>query len=52
MSQAVDQINKRYGSHTVRPLALSYQHGWEMRREHLSPRYMTQLDEVLRVKAC
>jgi DNA polymerase V len=52
LMQAVDQLNKRYGSHTVRPLAVSYQHGWEMRREHLSPRYTTRLNEVLRVKAC
>jgi Domain of unknown function (DUF4113) len=50
--QAVDQINRRYGGHTVRPLAVSYQHGWEMGPEHLSPRYRTRLDEVLRVKAC
>ncbi|HEY9404493.1 MAG TPA: DUF4113 domain-containing protein [Pyrinomonadaceae bacterium] len=38
--------------YTVRPLALSADRGWEMRRQHLSPRYTTRLDEVLKVKAC
>jgi DNA polymerase V len=52
LMQAVDQLNRRYGSDTVRPLAASSEHGWEMRREHLSSRYTTRLDEVLRVKAC
>jgi DNA polymerase V len=51
LMQAVDQINKKYGSYKVRPLAVSYKHGWEMRREHISPRYTTRLNEVLRVKA-
>ena len=52
LMQAVDQINRKYGSYTVRPLAVSYEHGWEMRREHISPRYTTRLNEVLKVKAC
>jgi DNA polymerase V len=52
LMQTVDQLNRRYGGHTVRPLAVSSQHGWEMRREHLSPRYMTRIDEVLKVNAC
>lgn len=52
LMQAVDQINRKYGSYTVRPLAINYEHGWEMRREHISPRYTTRLNEVLKVKAC
>lgn len=50
--RAVDQINRRHGSRTVRPLSVSTERAWEMRRDHLSPRYTTRLDEVLRVKAC
>lgn len=50
--RAVDEINRRHGRYTVRPLAASSERGWEMRRQHLSPRYTTRLDEVLRVKAC
>ena len=49
--RAVDEINRRHGRHTVRPLAVSSERGWEMRRQHLSPRYTTRLDEVLRVRA-
>lgn len=41
LMQAVDLVNRKYGSFTVRPLAVSYEHGWEMRRNHLSPRYTT-----------
>jgi DNA polymerase V len=52
LMQAVDQINRKYGSYTVRPLTVNYEHGWEMRREHISPRYTTRLNEVLKVKAC
>ena len=49
---AVDQLNQRHGRHTVRPLALDRERGWEMRRGHVSPRYTTRLGEVLKVKAC
>jgi DNA polymerase V len=50
--RAVDEINRRHGRYTVRPLAVSSERGWEMKRQHVSPRYTTRLDEVLRVKAC
>lgn len=52
LMEAVDRINRRHGSYTVRPLAVSCDRGWEMRREHLSPRYTTRINEVLSVKAC
>jgi len=48
---AVGEINRRHGRHTVRPLALSADRGWDMRRQRLSPRYTTRINEVLRVKA-
>ncbi len=49
--RTVDEINRRHGRYTVRPLSLGNDRGWEMRRQNLSPRYTTRLDEVLRVKA-
>jgi DNA polymerase V len=49
--RAVDDLNRRHGRHTVRPLGLSSERVWEMRRQHVSPRYTTRLDEVLRVRA-
>jgi DNA polymerase V len=50
--EAVDRINRRHGHHTVRPLALGHDRGWEMRRGRLSGRYMMQLEETLKVRAC
>jgi DNA polymerase V len=52
LMETVDQINSKHGRHTVRPLAVGGQRGWEMRRGNLSPRYTTQLGEILRVRAC
>jgi DNA polymerase V len=52
LMKAVDKINCKYGRHTVRTLAMGNDWRWEMRRERLSGRYTTRLDEVLRVKAC
>ena len=48
---AVDAIHRQQGRYTVRPLSLSADRGWDMRRHRLSPRYTTRIDEVLRVKA-
>jgi DNA polymerase V len=48
---AVDEINRRHGRHTVRPLSLGAGSGWDMRWQKVSPRYTTRIDEVLRVKA-
>jgi DNA polymerase V len=48
----VDRLNRKYRSHTVRPLAMGCERGWEMQRGRVSPRYTTRLDEVLSVKAC
>jgi DNA polymerase V len=50
--QAVDEINRRHGRYTVRPFAVNSEREWEMKRQHLSPRYTTRLNEVLKVKAC
>jgi DNA polymerase V len=51
LMETVDRINRRHGRHTVRPLAIGDDRGWEMKRGRLSGRYTTRLDEVLRVKA-
>ena len=52
LMEAVDRINRKHGRHTIRPLAIGHDRGWEMRRGRLSGRYTTRLNEVLRVKAC
>jgi DNA polymerase V len=52
LMEAVDQINRKHGRYSVRPLSMGLQRGWEIRREHLSGRYTTRLEEILKVKAC
>lgn len=52
LMEAVDRINRKHGRHTVRSLAMGHDRGWEMRRERLSGRYTTRLNEVLKVRAC
>ena len=51
LMEAVDRINRKYGRFTIRPLAVGFDHKWEMKQARLSSRYTTRLDEVLRVRA-
>lgn len=44
--RAVDKINTRFGRHTVRPLAMGFEHKWKMKQEKLSNRYTTRLNEI------
>jgi DNA polymerase V len=50
LMEAVDQINRKHGRHTIRPLSMGYEHGWQMKRERLSKRYTTRWDELLTVR--
>jgi hypothetical protein len=47
---AVDEINRRHGRHTLRPLSMGHGQKWQMKREMLSPRYTTNWREVPRVR--
>lgn len=49
--KAVDKINGRFGRHTVRPLAMGFDHKWKMKQEKLSSRYTTRLNEIPNVTA-
>lgn len=51
LMEAVDRLNKKYGQHTLRPLSMGFQQGWDMKRERLSGKYTTRLDEVLKARA-
>ena len=51
LMEAVDAINRKYGKHTVRPLAMGCEQGWQMKRTRLSRRYTTRWDELLTVRA-
>jgi DNA polymerase V len=43
---AMDEVNARYGRHTVFPAAMGIQRPWKQRAEHRSPRYTTRLSEL------
>lgn len=48
---ALDSINARYGRGALRPGGTSAAGAWDMRRQQLSPRYTTALDEMLVARA-
>ena len=49
--QALDAVNARYGRRTLTPAIAGIQQRWSMRRQRLSPRYTTRLDEALEARA-
>jgi DNA polymerase V len=51
LMEAVDRLNKKYGQHTLRPLSMGFEQEWQMKQGHLSGRYTTRLDEVLKARA-
>jgi DNA polymerase V len=51
LMEAADRLNKKYGQHTLRPLSMGFQRAWDMKRERLSGRYTTRLDEMLKARA-
>jgi DNA polymerase V len=51
LMEAVDEINRKHGKHTIRPLAMGFEQKWQMKRSRLSKRYTTRWDELLTVRA-
>ncbi len=49
LMQAIDMVNSRYGSGTLR-LAVAGSSGWKQRMERLSPRYTTCWEDIIDVK--
>lgn len=45
----MDQINARWGRGTIQPGRVPFAPEWGMRRELLSPSFMTRLDQLWRV---
>lgn len=48
---AMDAVNARYGSGTLRPLATGIRRDWATRAGRLSPRYTTRIDEIMVAQA-
>lgn len=51
LMKAVDKINRLYGQQKIRLAAQDTGRVWKMKQEHLSPRYTTNINEILVVKA-
>lgn len=51
LMQSIDKINGRHGRHTVRPLAMGFEHKWKMKQQKLSSRYTTRINEIATVTA-
>jgi DNA polymerase V len=51
LMSALDEVNRRYGRHTIRPAVVGHQHRWQVKAAHRSPAFTTRLSEVLSVKA-
>lgn len=51
LMQTLDTINQKHGQDMVRIGAQDTGKTWKMRRERLSPRYTTQLSDIITVKA-
>lgn len=49
--RAMDAINMRFGRNTVRPAALAAPSRWSMRRNNVSPRYTTDLNELFAARS-
>ncbi|ARW11791.1 Y-family DNA polymerase [Acetobacter ascendens] len=49
LMEAMDAINSRYGRETVRPLATGTVRSWRPRQDMLSPRYTTEIGEIMEV---
>jgi len=48
---ALDAVNRRFGRQTLAPAVAGVRQAWSMRRQRVSPRYTTQFDELLQVRA-
>jgi DNA polymerase V len=52
LMSSIDMLNERHGRGTVRfGLPIKREKNWQMARNHLSPRYTTDINAILRVKS-
>ena len=49
LNRAIDEINRKFGRGTIH-LAAAASGKWQMKREKMSPRYTTRIDEIIRVR--
>ena len=49
LMQAIDKMHRRFGPHRIKLAQQDLNTTWKMRQEHLSPRFTTELNDILRV---
>jgi len=47
----IDRLNKAYGNNKIKFAAQSLGRQWKMKQEKLSPRYSTNIEEVININA-
>lgn len=50
VAEAMDEINKKFGRHTVIPASTGLQRDWYMKQDSRSPRYTTDWNELFTIK--
>ncbi|MFS4466661.1 Y-family DNA polymerase [Maribacter sp. 2210JD10-5] len=50
LMKVVDKINNKYNGHKLKIANQDLQRTWKMRQEHLSPKYTTQIKDIIKVK--
>nr|MBC7612183.1 Y-family DNA polymerase [Pseudopedobacter sp.] len=50
LMKALDSLNSKHGKNTVKLAAQGNGKNWALRRQYLSPRYLTRLNEFLKLK--
>lgn len=50
LMSAIDNLNKKYKDYKIKLGSQDLERTWKMRQERLSPRYTTNIDEVIEVK--
>lgn len=49
LMQTIDKLHRRFGPHRIKLAHQDLKATWKMRQEHLSPRFTTELNEIIRV---
>lgn len=50
LMNAIDKLNGKYGDHKLKLANQDLKRTWKMRQERLSPRYTTNINDILKVK--
>ena len=49
LMQTIDRLHRRFGTNRIKLANQDLNKIWKMRQEHLSPRFTTELNDIIRV---